>query len=127
MFEVSELSLTGILAGGILYMIYGAVYYSINVGKKAAGSGQSEGPMKYVVSVILAFISSLFTGLAVHAFGAGSLADGAVVGAGIGLLVSLLYLKNTLFGLISMRSFAVAAGDHLIIFTLLGLLHGFFH
>ncbi|MGF2614843.1 DUF1761 domain-containing protein [Rossellomorea vietnamensis] len=121
------LTITGILAGGVLYIIYGAVYYSITVGKKSAGSTQSEGPGKYIASVILAFVSSFLTGLAVQAFGFDGAAGGAVVGLGIGMLVTLLYLKNTLFGLLSWKSFSIAAGDHLVIFTLLGLLHGFFN
>lgn len=44
----------------------------------------------------------------------------------IGLIISMVYLKNSLFGLMSKKSFLIAIGDHLIIFTLLGAIHGLF-
>ncbi|RIW27665.1 DUF1761 family protein [Bacillus salacetis] len=117
----------GILIGGIVYVVYGAVYYSFTVGKKKSeGDGQSTGPAKYILSVILAFISSFFVGVFVHSLDAAGLIGGGAIGLAIGMLVTLLYLKNSLFGLISKKSFSIAAGDHLVIFTLLGILHGFF-
>ena len=119
-----ELNLTAIIIGGLLYMIYGGIYYSITVGKKTAEIKQSKGPAKYIVSVIIAFISSFVIGMLIQVIGSDSLLGGVAVGAAIGVLITLLYLKNTLFGLIPIRSFAIAAGDHLVVFTLLGLVHG---
>lgn len=43
----------------------------------------------------------------------------------VGLIITLVYIKNRLFGLMTNQSLTVAIGDHLVIFTLLGALHGF--
>lgn len=119
-----ELSLLAILSGGILYMIYGAIYYSIVLGKKKdAQFTQSEGPLKYIVSVIIAFISSFIMGVLTEATGAHSLIEGLMIGAMIGVVISLVYLKNSLFGLMTRKALMIAIGDHLVIFTLLGGLH----
>jgi hypothetical protein len=118
--DLSALNYLAILVGGIMYMIYGAIYYSILVGKE----NQSQGALKYVISVIVAFISSTFIAILVHATNAHGLLEGAFVGGIIGILISLVYLKNTLFGLVNKRNFLIAIGDHLIIFILLGILHG---
>jgi hypothetical protein len=120
--ELTELNYMAILAGGIVYMIYGGIYYSITVGK---GNGkQGEGSFKYVFSVLTAFISSLLVALLVQATGAESAVAGLFVGLAIGVLIILVYYKNTLFGLMSKNSFFIAIGDHLVVFTLLGLING---
>jgi len=36
------------------------------------------------------------------------------------------FFENALFGLVNKRNFFIAIGDHFIIFTLLGALHGLF-
>lgn len=123
LFDLSALNYVAIIVGGLLYMIYGGVYYSILVGKEK----QSKGALKYVISVIVAFISSFFVALLVQASGSEGLLEGAAVGLIIGILISIVYLKNTLFGLVSKKNFSIAIGDHLIIFTLLGVLHGFWY
>ncbi|RKN62781.1 DUF1761 domain-containing protein [Paenibacillus ginsengarvi] len=118
--DFNQLNYVAILAGGILYMIYGAIYYSLLVGKEA----QSKGASKYVVSVVVALASSFFIAILVQATGSKGLLQGAVVGGIVGILISIVYLKNTLFGLVKTRNFWIAIGDHLVIFTLLGMLHG---
>ncbi len=120
--DLSALNCKTVFAGGILYMIYGGIYYTVMVGK----GNQSKVALKYVVSVIVAFINSFFIAILVQATGADSLVDATVVGGIVGLLISFVYLKNTLFGLVNTKNFLIAIGDHLIIFTLLGMLHGFF-
>lgn len=120
--DLDALNYWAVLAGGILYMIYGGIYYTIMVGKE----NQSKGALKYIVSVIVAFISSIFIAILVQATGSSDLMDGAVIGVIVGILISIVYLKNTLFGLVSTKNCFIAIGDHLIIFTLLGALHGFF-
>ncbi len=123
--DLNELNYIAIIGGALLYMIYGTIYYSILLGKKKESENQSEGPLKYVVSVIVAFISSILVAILVQAAAAVGLVEGAAVGIIIGILISIVYLKNSLFGLISRNSFILAIGDHLVIFTLLGALHGF--
>ncbi|WP_397538659.1 DUF1761 domain-containing protein [Rummeliibacillus pycnus] len=120
--DLSALNYFAIIAGGILYMIYGAIYYLILVGKE----NQSEGALKYVISVIVAFISSFFIALLVQATNSNNLLEGAMLGGIIGILISIVYLKNSLFGLVNKKNFLIAIGDHLIIFTLLGALHALF-
>ncbi|WP_318614908.1 DUF1761 domain-containing protein [Sporosarcina sp. YIM B06819] len=129
--DLHELNYIAIIAGGLLYMIYGAIYYSIILGNKKEGNldpqdkgHQSRGSLKYGVSVIVAFISSIFVAILVQATGSASLLEGAVIGIIIGILISIVYLKNALFGLLTKKTLVIAIGDHLIIFTLLGALHG---
>ncbi|MBS4201062.1 DUF1761 domain-containing protein [Bacillus sp. FJAT-49732] len=116
------LNYIAIIIGGFLYMIYGAVYYSILLSSKKGN--QDSGPIKYVVSVIIAFISSFFMATIIQASGSEGIVEGLTIGFMVGVIISLVYLKNTLFGLVNKKSFIIAIGDHLIIFTLLGGLHG---
>lgn len=127
----NELNYIAIIVGGLLYMIYGAIYYSILLSEKKGKNrngdtigNQNSGPLKYVVSVIIAFISSFIMSILVQAMGAEGIIEGLAVGFMVGFVIVLVYLKNTLFGLINKKSFRIAIGDHLIIFTLLGGLHG---
>ncbi|MEH7235444.1 DUF1761 domain-containing protein [Bacillus sp. JJ1562] len=130
MIDFGSLQYLPIIVGGIVYIVYGGVYYSVVLSKKNKKrdilENQSAGPLKYIYSIILAFISSLIVGVIIQSVGSDHLIEGVGVGFIIGLLISLVYLKNTLFGLMSRRSFLVAIGDHLIIFTLLGTIHGLF-
>jgi Flp pilus assembly pilin Flp len=116
-----DLNLSAFMAGAVLYMIYGGIYYSILLGKK---DQDGAGPVKYVVAVLVAFISSALVGFLVQATNSGGLASGALIGGLIGILISIVFTKNALFGLMSKRMFLIAIGDHLIVFTLLGALHG---
>jgi hypothetical protein len=120
--DLSALNILAVVGGAILYMVYGAIYYSVLVGK----GKQGEGSLKYVVSVVVAFISSLLLALLVQATSSTGLLEGAAVGGIIGILISLVFLKNAMFGLINKRNLYIAIGDHLIIFTLLGAFHGLF-
>lgn len=106
--DLSALNCKTVFAGGILYMIYGGIYYTVMVGK----GNQSKVALKYVVSVIVAFINSFFIAILVQATGADSLVDATVVGGIVGLLISFVYLKNTLFGLVNTKNFLIAIGDH---------------
>lgn len=123
MMEIVSDGLNGlaIIAGGLMYMIYGGVYYSILLGKKK--NKQTEGPFKYIFAAAVAFISSYLTGMIILLAGTG-VWTGLAVGFIIGLIITLVYCKNFLFGLMPKKSLLIAIGDHLVIFTLLGLLHG---
>jgi hypothetical protein len=125
----SNVNYVAVIVGGLLYMIYGGIYYSLLLSDKKANNkdmveNQSKGPLKYIVSVIIAFISSFLVAILVQANGSEDWLGGAGVGFIIGILISIVYLKNSLFGLMSKKAFLLAIGDHLIIFTLLGVLHG---
>ncbi|MBS2968106.1 DUF1761 domain-containing protein [Metabacillus sp. KIGAM252] len=123
--NVSDLNFLAILAGGILYMIYGGIYYSILLKDKGNfAQNESKGPLKYIFSVIVAFISSFLTAILIQSMGAENWLTGAGIGLIIGVLISIVYVKNSLFGLMSRKAMLIAIGDHLVIFTLLGVLHG---
>ncbi|MEA3321391.1 MAG: DUF1761 domain-containing protein [Bacillota bacterium] len=125
MMDWSELNVVAILIGALLYAFYGGIYYTIMLGKKKDPQfKQTEGPLKYVVSIIIAFASSIIVASLVQAAGAEGILSGLIVGLLIGIIITLVYLKNTLFGLITKKAFYIAVGDHLIIFTLLGMVHG---
>ncbi|MFB5086111.1 DUF1761 domain-containing protein [Psychrobacillus sp. PGGUH221] len=118
----SNLNYVAIIIGGLLYMIYGTIYYSVLLGNKK--EKQTEGPLKYIYSVIIAFISSILMAILINATGAETLFQGAIIGFIIGVIIKMVYVKNSLFGLISKKSTIIAICDHLVIFTLLGALHG---
>jgi Protein of unknown function (DUF1761) len=128
----NNLNYIAIIGGGVLYMLYGTIYYSMLLSDKKGSKNkefienQSEGSAKYVFSVIIAFISSFLVALLVQASGIENWLEGVGVGFIIGILISVVYLKNSLFGLMSKKAFWIAIGDHLIIFSLLGGLHGLF-
>lgn len=125
---LNELNVLAIILGGFLYMVYGGVYYSVRLGgdqhpdKK---QNEIEGPMKYIFSGIVAFISSFIIAILVEATGAEGFGPGMLVGFMVGFVITLVYIKNRLFGLMTNQSLMIAIGDHLVIFSLLGALHGF--
>ncbi|WP_010175989.1 DUF1761 domain-containing protein [Bacillus coahuilensis] len=112
--------LTAFIVGAILYMVYGGIYYSILLKNK------KNPPIAYVVSVLIAFASSFLVGTIVQATGVDSMLNGALIGMAIGFLISIVYVKNMMFGLIEKRVCYMAIGDHFVIFTILGAVHGFF-
>jgi hypothetical protein len=132
MFDWSSLNVFAIIIGGIVYMVYGGIYYSVLLADKSGAKNksiydnQSKGPFKYIYSVIIAFISSIIVASLVQAVTPESLFGSAGIGFSIGFLITIVYIKNSLFGLLSRRSLLIAIGDHIVIFTLLGLIHGLF-
>jgi hypothetical protein len=124
---LNELNIIAIIIGGLLYMVYGGIYYSVRLGgdkHPEKKQNEVEGPMKYVFSVVVAFISSFIMAVFVQATGSDGIVAGMLIGFMVGLIIALVYLKNRLFGLMTKQSFMIAVGDHLVIFTLLGALHG---
>ncbi len=123
----NELNIFAIIVGGLLYMVYGGIYYSTRLGGDKYPEkkhNEVEGPIKYVFSVIVAFISSFIIAVFVQGTGSEGIGAGMLVGFMVGLVITLVYMKNRLFGLMTNQSFMIAVGDHLVIFTLLGALHG---
>ncbi|MFX3673607.1 MAG: DUF1761 domain-containing protein [Paenisporosarcina sp.] len=124
----NELNVISIIFGGLLYMVYGGIYYSVKLGgdkHPEKKHNEVEGPMKYIFSVFVAFISSFIIAVLVQATGSEGISAGILLGFMVGVVITLVYMKNRLFGLMTNQSFIIAIGDHLIIFTLLGALHGF--
>lgn len=121
-----------VILGGIAYMVYGGIYYSVILSNKKKSNhkdilaNQSNGSFKYIYSVIIAFINSFLMALLIQSTGSENVLVGMGVGFIIGLIITLVYVKNSLFGLMSKKSLLVAIGDHLVIFTLIGLIQGFY-
>ncbi|QUG40051.1 DUF1761 domain-containing protein [Psychrobacillus sp. INOP01] len=128
MIEWGNINYLPVLVGGIIYMVYGGIYYSLVLSNKNKHEDitthESKGPFKYIYSVIMAFISSFLMALLVQNIGVNDLLGGAGIGFIVGLIITMVYLKNSFFGLISKKSFMIAIVDHLIIFTILGAIHG---
>ncbi|MEF7563650.1 DUF1761 domain-containing protein [Bacillus infantis] len=127
----SSISLLPVIAGGMVYILYGGIYYSIALSKKYTSNHeiinkQSQGPFKYIYSVIIAFMISYLIAAVLQATGSDSLLDGAVLGFSAGLLISIVYVKNALFGLVTKKSLVIAVGDHIIAFTMVGMVVGLF-
>ncbi|WP_313894786.1 DUF1761 domain-containing protein [Psychrobacillus sp.] len=120
--DFGSLNYLAVIIGGFLYMIYGGIYYSTLLSNKK--EQQTKGTFKYIYSVIIAFISSFLVAVLVHAVSAESLLQGALIGFIIGIIIKMVYVKNALFGLISKKSTLIAICDHVVIFSLLGALHG---
>ncbi|WP_377887774.1 DUF1761 domain-containing protein [Alkalihalobacillus sp. R86527] len=126
------ISIMAFVAGGFLYMVYGGIYYSILLSDKKKSENEqfllneSKGPFKYFVAVVVAFISSLIVAIFVQISSSTGIISGLGIGLLIGTIIMLVYLKNYMFGLLNKRAFYIAIGDHLVIFTFLGALHGLF-
>ncbi|MFC0186794.1 DUF1761 domain-containing protein [Fictibacillus aquaticus] len=129
MVELQNLNLLAVLAGGFIYMLFGALYYSpIAFGKtwtvihQERFSAYGDGA-KYGVAAAAAFISSFLIAVIVNDAGADSVADGLVIGLILGLLIAVALLKNMMFGMMPKKAYFIAAGDHAIIYIVLAVLH----
>lgn len=128
--DLAQLNYWVVLAGAIFYMIFGALYYSpILFGShwtrlNKVKEGHMSNPLIYVASTGVAFLSSFLVAVLVQAAGAGNLVSGLILGFIVGIIVALVYLKNAAFGLMSSKVYAIAAGEHLVSFFVLGALHG---
>jgi Protein of unknown function (DUF1761) len=124
---VDDLNFLAIIVGGLMYMMFGALYFSpILFGNSwvQLHTQKTNDGLKYGGSAIIAFISSFLVSLLVHATNANGLMDGIFIGLTVGIIIALVYLKNALFGLMTKKAYAIAVGDHIIAFSLLGGLHG---
>ncbi|TDL31787.1 DUF1761 domain-containing protein [Jeotgalibacillus sp. S-D1] len=127
--DFGVLPVAAIIIGGLAYMAFGGIYYSALLSKKnpknkEISEQQSEGPAKYILAVCVAFISSFFMAVVIQTTNIQGAAEGLAAGLSIGAVISLVYAKNCLFGLLSKKALGIAAGDHLIAFSLLGIIHG---
>ena len=128
--DLTTLNYLAVLAGGLAYMAFGALYYSpvlfgktwTQMHKATLDKRKSQTPM-YVASPVVAFLSSFIMAVIVQAVQANSLGAGVLLGLLLGFLLALAYLKNAAFGLMSRKAYAIAIGDHIVAFVLLGVIH----
>ncbi|NMO94252.1 DUF1761 domain-containing protein [Paenibacillus lemnae] len=129
MIDWGSINYLPVVVGAMIYIVYGGGYYSILLtGKKGDSHGMvpSKGPFKYIYSIIIAWVSSYLLAVLVQSIDSAGVMTGALIGFIIGMIITMVYLKNYLFGLMGKTSFLTAIGDHLVIFTLLGAVHGAF-
>jgi hypothetical protein len=87
MISFASVNWLGVVVGMVVSMILGMLWYGPLFGKswlamigKRAEEIESN-PMDYLKTALAAFVSMIFLNLAVNAFGAGSLVEGAIQGA----------------------------------------------
>ncbi|MDR0139075.1 DUF1761 domain-containing protein [Metabacillus idriensis] len=121
-----DLNFLAVMAGGLLYMAFGALYYSPflfgNIWTRMNPS-EVKDSAKYAGSAVVAFLSSFLIAIIIHSIGADDVISGLMTGLIIGILLALAYLKNALFGLTNLKVYGIAVLDHVIAFSLLGILH----
>ncbi|MDF2962156.1 MAG: hypothetical protein K0S39_3891 [Paenibacillus sp.] len=128
--DPTELNYLAVLVGGLVYMAFGALYYSpvlfgntwVQLNKANLDKRKSQTPM-FVSSPVVAFLSSVLMAVIVQAVHADDLGSGLLLGIMMALLLALAYFKNAAFGLMSGKAYAIAIGDHAIAFVILGVLH----
>ncbi|BBH22943.1 hypothetical protein Back11_42880 [Paenibacillus baekrokdamisoli] len=117
--NITELNYFAVLVGGLVYMAFGAAYYSpvlfgrtwMQLNKANLDKRKSKLPM-YVASPIVAFLSSFLMAVIVQAASVDDIGSGILLGLIVGLLLAVAYLKNAAFGLMSRKEYAIAIGDH---------------
>ncbi len=87
MISFASVNWLGVVVGMVVSMILGTLWYGPLFGKawmamigKRAEEIESD-PMDYLKTAIAAFVAMIFLNLAVNAFGAASLVEGAIQGA----------------------------------------------
>ncbi|MFC7371908.1 DUF1761 domain-containing protein [Fictibacillus iocasae] len=129
MIDFQELNVFAVIAGGILYMLFGALYYSpVVFGKtwtvlNGARMSEYSDALKYGMSAVTAFATSFLVAVIMAASGADTVTEGLTIGVMLSVLLSLAYLKNMLFGLMPKKAYSIAVGDHVVMFILLSVLH----
>jgi hypothetical protein len=126
----SDIHYGAVLVGALAYMAIGGLYYSpfLLGGSWTRLTNVKEGHMSnpriYVCSTAVALISSFLMAILTQAAGTADLLSGIALGLIVGLLISLVYMKNAAFGLMSRKVYAIAVVEHLVSFIVLGIVHG---
>lgn len=123
-----------ILTGVVLYIALGMLYYSpilfgnmwielLNI--------KAEDP-NYLLLTLVTVVTSTVLSLMLSWTGAETFMDGTLTGLALGLIVTLSYAKDFLFGLGShtknpLRTYVIAAGYHLIALPIIGTVMMFFY
>ncbi|UTR12838.1 DUF1761 domain-containing protein [Evansella sp. LMS18] len=115
-----------VLAGAVIYMVSGMVYYTVlgNRWVDLLNIKNPEQPNYGLLSFVTLLTSLILFGL-IRFSGAETFTGGAFAGLLTGLIVSLAYSKDFIFGLgtstkNALHVFLIAAGYHAIALTLIG-------
>ncbi|WP_243387369.1 DUF1761 domain-containing protein [Bacillus kexueae] len=126
-----EFNFVAIILGGLLYMAFGAFYYSpILFGKKWAVLNNVDlkeaGAKPFVSAIAVAFLNSILMATLVELTSTETVSGAVVLGLIVSAILSFSYFKNMMFGMMKKSVFLIAIGDHVIILTILSILHTMF-
>lgn len=115
-----------IVTGFVLYMVIGMIYYSL-LGNRWVEllNIKPEQPNYGLLSLVTLLTSLSLYGI-LQLSQAITLFDGAMIGAGVGVIVALAYAKDFIFGLATnsqkpMSLYFIAVGYHIIALTIIGM------
>ncbi|GAA0464054.1 DUF1761 domain-containing protein [Alkalibacillus silvisoli] len=126
--------LLAIISGIILYMAIGMLYYSPllfgEIWVRLLKIDQPEHP-RYGLLTFVTIMTVLLTYFLLHLTNASTLIDGLIVGLGLGVVVSLAYAKDFIFGLgihteNAFKVYLIGVGYHLFSLPVIGLVMMFF-
>ena len=120
-----------IIIGVMIYMVSGMIYYSILGNRwEELLNIKPEQPNYGLLTLVTILTTVVLYGILLLSQAA-TLLDGALVGAGVGLIVALAYAKDFIFGLGSSSNkpvslYFIAIGYHIIALTTIGTVMMFF-
>jgi hypothetical protein len=131
MFIQPDISILAVLAGGIIVMIVGSLWYTprtfFNTWAREQGKNPNDikpNPAVFGYMFIGALIQSYVLANIVRAFGANSFVSGALLGALIWFgLIATTMIGNYQFAGRSWKLYGIDAGYYLVTFVLLSMLH----
>ncbi|AYC28595.1 DUF1761 family protein [Paenisporosarcina cavernae] len=119
--DIMSLNWLAILVGAIAYALFGVIYYSVQQKKKET---ETKAATNYLVALSVALVVSVLVQGILQKTGTITWESGLVVGLSIGIIVSLVYVKNYVFGLLTKSVFYLVIWDHIIAITLVGFVQG---
>lgn len=120
-----------IIIGVIIYMVSGMIYYSILGNRWVELLNIKPEQPNYGLLTVVTLLTNIVLYSILRLSQAETLLDGALVGAGVGLIVALAYAKDFIFGLGSSSNkpavlYFIAIGYHIIALTIIGSVMMFF-
>ena len=120
-----------IAIGFIIYMVSGMIYYSLLGNRWVSELEIKPDQPKYGLLTAVTLLTTAVLYFLLQVSLAETLLDGAFIGLGVGVIVSLAYAKDFIFGLGSCSKkplvlYCIAVGYHLIALTIIGTVMMFF-
>lgn len=131
MFIQPDINVLAVIAGAVIVMIVGSIWYSPNVfftlwvremGKKL--EEVKPGASVFITMFVGALVQSYVLANIVRAFGATSVVQGGMIGVFVWFgIVAMTMIGNYAFAGRSRNVYLIDAGYYLVTFTLLSMLH----
>ncbi|MFA9559159.1 DUF1761 domain-containing protein [Evansella sp. AB-rgal1] len=120
-----------VILGVIIYMASGMIYYSILGNRWVEELNIKPEQPNYGLLTLVTVLTTFVFFIILQLSQAETLLDGALLGAGVGFIVSLAYAKDFIFGLGSSSKkqvvvYFIAVGYHIIALTIIGIVMMFF-